>query len=166
MLTDNVRTAIMKNITRRMTPQPLKIRADIDMTCFAYDGVLHIQVITLFWLHRRILFQSLSCLLRSQPWLHARCIWQCKRYMVKHMLVSNSHTVDAVHRYHVKCSNVHSLSALYVIKSFGSLGYAGSLQQSAELSMLLQHLHLVKPTVIALCSQCYLADAGCNACSW
>ncbi|KAA6424865.1 MAG: eukaryotic translation initiation factor 2 subunit alpha-like [Trebouxia sp. A1-2] len=43
VLTDNVRTAIMKNITRRMTPQPLKIRADIDMTCFAYDGVLHIQ---------------------------------------------------------------------------------------------------------------------------
>lgn len=34
----------MKNITRRMTPQPLKIRADVDMTCFAYDGVLHIQV--------------------------------------------------------------------------------------------------------------------------
>ena len=43
VLTDDVRTAIMKNITRRMTPQPLKIRADIDMTCFAYDGVLHIQ---------------------------------------------------------------------------------------------------------------------------
>lgn len=44
VLTDDVRAAIMKNITRRMTPQPLKIRADIDMTCFAYDGVLHIQV--------------------------------------------------------------------------------------------------------------------------
>ena len=45
VLSDDVRTAIMKNITRRMTPQPLKIRADIDMTCFAYDGVLHIQVL-------------------------------------------------------------------------------------------------------------------------
>ena len=44
VLTDDVRSAIMKNVTRRMTPQPLKIRADIDMTCFAYDGVLHIQV--------------------------------------------------------------------------------------------------------------------------
>ena len=44
VLSDSVRAAIMKNITRRMTPQPLKIRADVDMTCFAYDGVLHIQV--------------------------------------------------------------------------------------------------------------------------
>ena len=33
----------MKNIKRRMTPQPLKIRADIELTCFKYDGVLHIQ---------------------------------------------------------------------------------------------------------------------------
>ncbi len=68
VLTDNVRTAIMKNITRRMTPQPLKIRADIDMTCFAYDGVLHIQVsylVLLAWVV--LLFQLLSCLLRSQP---------------------------------------------------------------------------------------------------
>ena len=48
VLTPDVRAAIMKNITRRMTPQPLKIRADIDMTCFAYDGVLHIQVIGMF----------------------------------------------------------------------------------------------------------------------
>lgn len=44
VLSDDVRAAIMKNVTRRMTPQPLKIRADVDMTCFAYDGVLHIQV--------------------------------------------------------------------------------------------------------------------------
>lgn len=43
VLTDAVRSGLMKNITRRMTPQPLKIRADVDMTCFAYDGVLHIQ---------------------------------------------------------------------------------------------------------------------------
>ena len=32
-----------KNIKRRMTPQPLKIRADVELTCFAYDGVLHIK---------------------------------------------------------------------------------------------------------------------------
>ena len=44
MLTDDVREALMKNIKRRLTPQPLKIRADVDMTCYAYDGVLHIQV--------------------------------------------------------------------------------------------------------------------------
>jgi translation initiation factor 2 subunit 1 len=31
------------DIRRRMTPQPLKIRADVELTCFAYDGVLHIK---------------------------------------------------------------------------------------------------------------------------
>uniref|UniRef100_A0A7S0RLS3 S1 motif domain-containing protein n=1 Tax=Pyramimonas obovata TaxID=1411642 RepID=A0A7S0RLS3_9CHLO len=38
-----VREALIKNIQRRMTPQPLKIRADIELTCFQYDGVLHIK---------------------------------------------------------------------------------------------------------------------------
>ena len=33
----------MVNIRRRMTPQPLKIRADVELTCFGYDGVLHIK---------------------------------------------------------------------------------------------------------------------------
>ncbi len=129
VLTDNVRTAIMKNITRRMTPQPLKIRADIDMTCFAYDGVLHIQVIHLVLLAWVVLlFQLLSCLLRSQPSLNARSIWQCEQCTLKHMLVSAFHTVDVVHRCPKKRSNVHSLSALCVIKSFGSsAGYAVSI---------------------------------------
>jgi len=43
ILTPEVKDALVKNIQRRMTPQPLKIRADIEMTCFNYDGVLHIQ---------------------------------------------------------------------------------------------------------------------------
>jgi translation initiation factor 2 subunit 1 len=42
-LTDEVKDAIMKNIRRRMTPQPVKIRADVELTCFSYDGILHIQ---------------------------------------------------------------------------------------------------------------------------
>ncbi len=33
----------MTNIKRRMTPQPLKIRADVELTCFAYDGVERIR---------------------------------------------------------------------------------------------------------------------------
>lgn len=33
----------MKNIKRRMTPQPLKIRADVELTCFHYDGIEHIK---------------------------------------------------------------------------------------------------------------------------
>ncbi|XP_024996339.1 eukaryotic translation initiation factor 2 subunit alpha homolog isoform X2 [Cynara cardunculus var. scolymus] len=42
-LTDEVKDALVKNIRRRMTPQPLKIRADIEMKCFQFDGVLHIK---------------------------------------------------------------------------------------------------------------------------
>ena len=40
---DEVKNALVKDIRRRMTPQPLKIRADVELTCFAYDGVLHIK---------------------------------------------------------------------------------------------------------------------------
>jgi len=38
-----VLAALLVNIRRRMTPQPLKIRADVELTCFGYDGVLHIK---------------------------------------------------------------------------------------------------------------------------
>ncbi|KAE8698138.1 Eukaryotic translation initiation factor 2 subunit alpha [Hibiscus syriacus] len=40
-VTQEVKDALVKNIGRRMTPQPLKIRADIEMKCFQFDGVLH-----------------------------------------------------------------------------------------------------------------------------
>ena len=43
-VTEEVKEALVKNIRRRMTPQPLKIRADIEMKCFQFDGVLHIKV--------------------------------------------------------------------------------------------------------------------------
>ncbi|PON51397.1 Translation initiation factor 2, alpha subunit [Parasponia andersonii] len=42
-MTEEVKVALIKNIRRRMTPQPLKIRADIEMKCFQFDGVLHIK---------------------------------------------------------------------------------------------------------------------------
>lgn len=42
-VTPEVKDALVKNIRRRMTPQPLKIRADIEMKCFQFDGVLHIK---------------------------------------------------------------------------------------------------------------------------
>lgn len=42
-LTPELKEVLVKNIRRRMTPQPLKIRADIELTCFAYDGVYHIK---------------------------------------------------------------------------------------------------------------------------
>lgn len=31
------------NIARRLTPQPVKVRADLEVTCFSYAGVLAIQ---------------------------------------------------------------------------------------------------------------------------
>ncbi|KAG0591651.1 hypothetical protein KC19_1G190700 [Ceratodon purpureus] len=42
-MTEPVKDALIKNIRRRMTPQPLKIRADIELKCFQFDGVLHIK---------------------------------------------------------------------------------------------------------------------------
>jgi len=30
---------LMKNIVRRLTPHPIKVRADVDVTCFHYDGI-------------------------------------------------------------------------------------------------------------------------------
>ncbi|PWA70131.1 eukaryotic translation initiation factor 2 subunit alpha [Artemisia annua] len=42
-LSEDVKDALVSNIRRRMTPQPLKIRADIEMKCFEFDGVLHIK---------------------------------------------------------------------------------------------------------------------------
>lgn len=42
-LTPEIKDSLVKNIKRRMTPQPLKIRADIEMKCFQFDGVLHIK---------------------------------------------------------------------------------------------------------------------------
>lgn len=43
VLTPAVREQLLKNIKRRMTPQPLKIRADVEMTCYAYDGIERIK---------------------------------------------------------------------------------------------------------------------------
>jgi translation initiation factor 2 alpha subunit (eIF-2alpha) len=54
-----VKDAIMKNIRRRLTPQPLKIRADLEMTCFRYGGVEHIKV-------RPLLSRSSACLHSSR----------------------------------------------------------------------------------------------------
>jgi len=36
---DDVKQALLSNITRRLTPQPIKLRADIEVTCFSYRGI-------------------------------------------------------------------------------------------------------------------------------
>ena len=35
----NVLSALLEQIARRLTPQPAKIRADIEVTCFSYEGI-------------------------------------------------------------------------------------------------------------------------------
>jgi translation initiation factor 2 subunit 1 len=39
----SVKDAIVAAARRRLTPQPVKVRADVELTCFAFDGVLRIQ---------------------------------------------------------------------------------------------------------------------------
>ncbi|KAK9767024.1 hypothetical protein K7432_003460 [Basidiobolus ranarum] len=34
-----VREELLNNIKRRLTPQPIKVRADIEVTCFGYEGI-------------------------------------------------------------------------------------------------------------------------------
>lgn len=43
IMQEDVKSALLKNIKRRMTPQPLKIRADVELICYAYDGIEHIK---------------------------------------------------------------------------------------------------------------------------
>ncbi|CAD6920436.1 unnamed protein product [Tilletia controversa] len=38
-LDEKVLKEVQANIARRLTPQPVKIRADIEVTCFRYDGI-------------------------------------------------------------------------------------------------------------------------------
>eukprot|EP00210_Caulerpa_lentillifera_P003979 g3797.t1 len=40
---EKILTTLMTNIRRRMTPQPLKIRSDVELTCFQYGGIEHIK---------------------------------------------------------------------------------------------------------------------------
>jgi len=38
-LDEDLKKALIKNIQRRLTPQPVKVRADIEVTCFGYEGI-------------------------------------------------------------------------------------------------------------------------------
>lgn len=44
-----------------MTPQPLKIRADVEMKCFQFDGVVHIKVVGRFWMDGWIFSFEIVC---------------------------------------------------------------------------------------------------------
>lgn len=34
-----IKKELQANIARRLTPQPVKIRADVEVTCFGYEGI-------------------------------------------------------------------------------------------------------------------------------
>lgn len=36
---EDVKSALITYIKRRLAPQPVKIRADIEVTCFTYEGI-------------------------------------------------------------------------------------------------------------------------------
>lgn len=36
---DELKSCIIKTIQRRLAPQPVKVRADLEVTCFHYDGI-------------------------------------------------------------------------------------------------------------------------------
>jgi len=38
-LDDKVKTTLVANINRRLTPMPVRLRADIEVTCFGYEGI-------------------------------------------------------------------------------------------------------------------------------
>ena len=38
-MSDQLKDAVVKNIKRRLTPQPVKVRADVEITCFHYEGI-------------------------------------------------------------------------------------------------------------------------------
>lgn len=38
-LSEEMKDSLIKNIKRRLTPQPVKVRADVEVTCFQYEGI-------------------------------------------------------------------------------------------------------------------------------
>lgn len=38
-LDEKTKSTLLNNIMRRLTPQAVKIRADIEVSCYAYDGI-------------------------------------------------------------------------------------------------------------------------------
>lgn len=38
-LEDPLKSALIDNIRRRLTPQPVKIRSDVEVACYAYEGI-------------------------------------------------------------------------------------------------------------------------------
>jgi len=87
-VSEEVKNSLLMNIRRRMTPQPFKIRADIEMKCFQFDGILHIKVLlisvcpflfsSIFWIKKSHHF-SFKCLFLMWVLSCFIIIWFCRR---------------------------------------------------------------------------------------
>ena len=40
VISPELKDALVKNIERRMTPTPIRVRADIELSCFTYEGAV------------------------------------------------------------------------------------------------------------------------------
>ena len=38
-LDEKTKSTLLTNIKRRLTPQAVKVRADVEVSCYAYDGI-------------------------------------------------------------------------------------------------------------------------------
>ncbi|EKX53378.1 translation initiation factor 2, alpha subunit [Guillardia theta CCMP2712] len=38
-MSEDVKKALLRNVEMRLTPQPVKVRSDFEVTCFAYEGI-------------------------------------------------------------------------------------------------------------------------------
>ena len=43
-VSEEIKEAVISYIKRRLAPKPIKIRADIEVTCFTYEGIDAIKV--------------------------------------------------------------------------------------------------------------------------
>jgi translation initiation factor 2 subunit 1 len=71
-VTPEVKEALVKDIRRIMISQALRIRADVEMKCFQFDGVLHIKV----------MFVIVTGSLHMEPQVYvsvADCIYFCRK---------------------------------------------------------------------------------------
>jgi translation initiation factor 2 alpha subunit (eIF-2alpha) len=86
-VTEEVKEALVMNIKRRMTPQPLKIRADIEMKCFQFDGVIHIKVLIISDFLFPYIFQSI-CYVGFYHTIIWFCRRQCGRLKLLEMMIA------------------------------------------------------------------------------
>ena len=42
-ITDEQKKVLIESISKKMAPQPVKLRSDFELTCFSYEGIVAIK---------------------------------------------------------------------------------------------------------------------------